>query len=187
MRSKNHGSREQNKHGVRIQSSSVESNVVHLTGKLQFNTRAMAAYLAARIPQMVITRTKQGFDVKGRQFKAYSASYMAKKVAAGRSPLVNLWLTGATVGSFQMRASKVSALQLSLLFAPDGAQSAQMKLVPGGTEQTGRATPPHNILGWYHHRGLGKNPKRKWMGLTPQQMDALAKEVTKVRDIWQLR
>lgn len=157
------------------------------TGQLYVDLDVVVAYLKARIPGIVIARTRRGIDTKGRPFKPYSTDYAKRRLKAGRSPTPSLWLTGGMVGSFALRSAVKGIDSVALYFGPDASTSPQMRLGSGGAHHTGKRSPPHNLLGWYHQTGKGDLPKRKWMGLTSAEQDKLAKEIEKLSGVWKLR
>ena len=157
------------------------------TGKLTLNYDVVVNYLRARVPGLVITRTRRGIDIKGRPFRAYSSAYAKARLAAGRAPGANLWLTGGMVGSFALRSSVLSLNRLRLHFAPDSVQSPTLTLTPSGAKSSSRLSPPHNILAHFHQTGAGNLPKRKWMGLTPAEWKKLAREIEQLNGIWVLK
>lgn len=177
-RKANHGSRV-NVNGKPLRMST--------TGELEIQLDKIKKYLTARIPGIVISRTRKGIDQNGKPFRAYSENYARLKGLAGRTPGANLWLTGGMVGSFALRSHSKDAHGLHLFFAPDSAQSPTLLLTEDGAKQGSGVTPPHNTLAGYHQKGVGNLPRRKWIGLTRAESKKLAKEIEKLSGFWRLR
>ena len=187
----NHG-RRGTPHGSRVR--------VSASGQLEIDIKRLKAHLKARVPGMVQQRTNKGIDERGRYFKGYSQDYAKARLRSGRDIVPTLWLSGGMVSSYAFRSSRrIGEHTLALFFGPGAGTSPEIALntlwhnengkrVPGtGGTRTGRRSPPHNLLGYYHQIGAGSLPKRRWMGLTKEELATLAKEVEELRGVWVLR
>lgn len=150
---------------------------VTLSGKFAIDLKKVETHLRARIPGMVRLRTSRGIDSRGKPFKAYSPDYAKARLQAGRTANPTLSLTGGMVGSFGLRSSQRGRDSLVMRFGPGTTTSPQMSLGKGAAHHTGRRSPPHNLLGWYHESGAGDLPKRRWIGLTKEELAQLTKEI----------
>ncbi len=167
-------------HGGRVVVTHVDVPV------FKFDLQRVEAYLKARIPGIVIRRTEKGIDVKGRPFKPYNAEYAKRRLLAGRGSQPRLWLTGGMVGSFAFRASRAGADGLTVTFSPGASTSPSLSLTSKGAQQTGRRSPPHNLLAFYHQSGAGNLPRRRWVGLTKDEIKMVGKEVERLSGAWRL-
>lgn len=173
----NHGRRGA-PHGSRVK--------VSTSGELEIDTKRLVNHLKARIPGMVQRRTQAGIDERGKPFKPYSSEYQVARLKSGRSAQPSLWLTGGMVASYGLRSVQLHGTTITLLFGPGASTSAQLALGSKGSITTGRRSPPHNLLGWYHQTGAGSLPKRRWIGLSEAELATLAKEVENLSGIWVL-
>jgi hypothetical protein len=165
-------------HGSRVR--------VSASGELEIDTKRLVSHLKARIPGMVQRRTQAGIDERGKPFKPYSSGYQVARLKSGRSAQPSLWLTGGMVSSYGLRSARLVGTTITLIFGPGASTSASLALGDKGSVMTGRRSPPHNLLGYYHQTGAGNLPRRRWMGLSDAEMATLAKEVEQLKGVWRL-
>lgn len=103
------------------------------------------------IRDRIVTRTQQGIDANGRKFKAYSAAYGQLK--GRRSPV--------TLSGTATRRGIGPVTMMGLVEAKKTSNTTgQIRIRSGGKSD-------RRIVGDAHHYGKGRNPERKWMGLSP--------------------
>lgn len=114
-------------------------------------------YAAERQRDRIVKRTGQGLDVDGIPFKTYSNKYAERKSKTGRdSGIVDLTWSGRMLKA--LKVNQVSATN------------------PGGFFVLG-IYGAEGVRAAVHDGGLGKAPRRKFMGVTQQEKFLIARDI----------
>jgi hypothetical protein len=170
------------------------------------------AKIAKELPPLIVgaiqRRVQSGQDIEGKSFRAYSKSYQKTLAAMGEGGSTDLRLTGGLMNSIRLlRVEKQSATRTVLHFGPGAGTSPQVRAPTakkqaanqraekrdnarlgvsrqrGASVRTGKRGPPHNLLGYWHHKGMGNNPARPWLGLSRAQRKDVAARLVRM-GIW---
>jgi hypothetical protein len=135
---------------------------------VKFNGEKAGKLIAAYVPGAILRRTDQGISSTGAAFAPYRPSYRATLAAMGEDQKVDLRLTGGLMGSIKARDIQVTPDCVRVTIAPDAGTSPAVYAADGKAKRSGDRGPPHNVLGYWIHHGIGM-VARPFMGLTPEQ------------------
>jgi hypothetical protein len=166
---------------------SVTFEVAKPTGKIVIDVDAMAKRAAAFVPGLVLRRVDDGRDIFDRPFAPYSGSYMHALTEGGESTAVDLRLTGGLLNSVKLRETRQVSDGVELIFGPDTGTSPAVSLAGGRAKRTGGRGQPHNVVGYWIHHGTPRMPARPWLGLSPRDMETLARALAAVRRFAEVR
>lgn len=147
---------------------------------VKFDAVKAAKVISAFVPGAILLRTAQGKSTTGNAFAAYSDSYRKTLRAMGEDQKVDLRLTGGLLNSVKVRDTVTAADYVQVTIAPDNGTSAQVVPKNKKMRKTGKRGPPHNVLGYWIHHGVGM-PARPFMGLTKEQEAELYRLLGKAR------
>lgn len=130
-------------------------------------------------------RVSEGVDVDGRLFDGYSDSYTERRMVLGRATaFVNLVMSGGMLGSLKIvdvrESAGVASVEVGL-----GTGSSRIVSPPPRRRRRARGRkrthgPPHNLLGKWHQDGAGRNPRRKWFGVSRNGNDEIREILRKL-------
>ena len=141
----------------------------------------VAELLASLVIGHIRERCEAGMDTDNRPFEGYSQQYGKTRAALGRntSP-VDLLMTGGMVGAVQVVERTDDYVVVGV-----GTGTSSRRRAPTRRRRRKRAgekrAPPHNLLGEWHQFGAGKNPRRKWFGVSRPGETALRREAARRR------
>jgi hypothetical protein len=125
-------------------------------------------------------RTAQGKSWKGGALAQYSASYKEALSEGRESWKVDLTLTGSYLADIKVLKILERARDIVILIGPGTGTSPHVNLGNGRAQQTGRRSPPHNILGGYLERGTAHMPARPHLGITPEERKRVSSLLAKL-------
>jgi hypothetical protein len=131
--------------------------------------RKAAEAIGPLVVGMIQRRTAQGKSWKGGALAQYSGSYKDALAEGRESWKVDLTLTGSYLADIKVLKILERVRDIVVLIGPGTGTSPQVKLANGRAQQTGRRSPPHNVLGTYLERGTSKMPARPHLGITPEE------------------
>lgn len=120
--------------------------------------------IASKLQDEIISRTQGNKDAHGKQFIAYSTGYLIHK----RQMM-------SEGGGFVQSPSKVTLTDSGRMI-----NSIQIKK-DGDAAIIYFSVPDRAKIGWYHHNGSGKMPKREWLSISGKQKSWA---ITKIKDIY---
>lgn len=128
------------------------SNIVlKLSKSIQPNAGDLQ-YAAVGQRARIITRTGQGRDVNGNPFHAYTAAYAKRKAKSGRdSGIVDLTWSG-----LMLKAMRILVNSMGFVIGIYGSEG---------------------IRAAAHNFGQGKQPQRAFMGASPEDRAAMARDI----------
>ena len=135
---------------------------------VKFDGQKAGKLIAAFVPGAILRRTDQGISSTGAAFAPYRPSYRATLAAMGEDPKVDLRLTGGLLNSIKARDIQITPDGVRVTIAPDAGTSPAVYAADGKAKRSGDRGPPHNVLGYWIHHGIGQ-VARPFMGLTPEQ------------------
>ena len=124
----------------------------------------------------VLKRVDEGRDIYGVPFVPYSAAYVNKLRKMGEDTKVDLRVTSGLMNSIKVRDVVKDEDSARIIIAPDaGTSRSRNPPLNNGKKAKSTVSPPHNILGYYIQNGIGNQPKREFLGLSPDQEAELTK------------
>lgn len=148
------------------------------TRRLSFDITPVVKAVEANAVGLILRRVNEGRDIFDKPFAPYSDSYRAALRRGREDPKVDLRLSGGLMDSIHVvDIVKVSRERTEITIAPDAGTSPQKRLVKGKAKNTGERSPPHNVLGNWIQKGIGNQPKRPFLGLSPRDREALRRFV----------
>lgn len=166
---------------------------------------ALLRRAAAHAVGIIRKRTLAGVDVAGVPFRPYSAEYKRLKTGSGRSGDVNLTLAGGMLAGMVILSVTPQQALIGFQGAPAGYRFKRLrkphKTYAGGEMVTGAVTsrklkdgrrqthtlsrstaaPPvaNALKAAANDRGLGRNPRRHFFGLSEQERREVIAEAAK--------
>lgn len=131
--------------------------------------RKAAEAIGPVVVGIIQRRTAQGKSWKGGTLAQYSNSYKDALSAGRESWKVDLTLTGSYLADIKVLKIIERARDIMVLIGPGTGTSPKVDLGGGRARQTGKRSPPHNILGTYLEYGTPKMPARPHLGITPEE------------------
>jgi hypothetical protein len=167
----------------------VAVEVVRKGDKARVDVLTIAKRIAAFTPGLVIQRVDAGRDINDKPFAPYSPNYRAALALAGEDPKVDLRLTGGLINSVKVRRIVRKADGIVVVhIGPDAGTSPRVPLAPPWVvndpaaraawaqhppRRKGRRGPAHNVVGAYLQQGTATMPARRWLGLSPRDLQDL--------------
>ncbi len=140
-------------------------------------------------------RAKKGQDADGQPFVPYSPAYSnALRRGGENGNKVDLWVTGSLMGSLHVKKKRVHPKGGGyVVVGPSSGHGQNYYFADGARKwsgvgrrlKDGKRGPPgekvaslsHAQIGYLHQHGIGRLPKRKWLGLTAKETQSLTKEL----------
>jgi hypothetical protein len=135
---------------------------------VKFDGAKAGKLIAAFVPGAILRRTDQGISSTGAALAPYTSSYRKTLAKMGEDQKVDLRLTGGLMNSIKARDIQVTPDGVRVTIAPDAGTSPAVYAADGKAKRSGNRGPPHNVLGYWIHHGIG-TVARPFMGLTPEQ------------------
>ena len=151
----------------------------------RFDASKIAAFIASLAIGHIRTRTGEGLDVEDAPFAVYSTEYAETRAELGRNTgFVDLLMSGGMLNSVRVVDSSGGADSASVTIGVGTGTSPRVrppsKTRRRGGSRTGSRGPAHNLLARWHNEGTGRNPKRKWFGVSAQGSAMLERETKRV-------
>lgn len=151
---------------LRQGSSKVSVVVIHKT-HIVFNTKKALRSLGSWVVGRIKLRTQMGYDAKGKPFTKYSNRYeKALRRGGEQSTPIDLRVSGTMMGDLKVtgRGKRHGVNYVTVGFG--NKKVRRYKLKNNQIQFTGEGKISTGYLAAIHHRGYGKMPKRRFMGIT---------------------
>lgn len=143
---------------------------------LKFDMEKVIKIVKGFVIGAVLKRVDRGLDINGVPFIPYSPGYLAKLRKMQEDTKVDIRVTSGLMNSIKVRDVIKDDDSAKIIIAPDAGTSRQKQPTnKKGKTAPARQSPPHNILGYLIQNGIGQQPKREFLGLSPDQEDELTK------------
>jgi hypothetical protein len=132
----------------------------HEGKEYKLNLKKIGQIAKAIIPRQIKKRTKAGIDMDGKAFEPYGKNYAETVAKEEGNTRVDLERTpnGGMLDSIELVSGNLNATDVELVF---------------------KVTPDHQKKAEEHHNGTNWLPKRKFFGLSKQQIEELKKALLK--------
>jgi hypothetical protein len=149
------------------------------------NAAAAAEFIAGLAMGLISERVAKGRDTNDRAFAPYSAAWTDLKGRMGRdvSP-PDLTLSGGLLASLHVAGVDARRGGATATITPGTGTSPTVRAPPKDAKgkprarhSSGRRGPPHVLVGAWLHHGTEHMPARPWLGLSPSDRDALARDI----------
>jgi hypothetical protein len=134
----------------------------HEGKKYTLNLKKIGNIAKAIVPRQIKKRTKAGIDMDGKQFEKYGTKYAQEVENEEGNSSVDLERTpqGGMLDSIELVSGNIDWTDVELVF---------------------KVRPEHQQKAEEHHFGRGWLPKRKFFGLSKQQIEELKKAIMRAK------